>query len=136
MEVDAERGTITVEFEPKPECLNPARGIAGGFIAEILDETISPAVGVTLEPGQFPTAVEFKVCFIRPARLGKLIGRARVVHRGGSMVFAEGELRDPENRLVATSTQTARIVTIENVELDFGQGAAQRSAAADAEQPS
>jgi hypothetical protein len=52
------------------------------------------------------------------------------------MVFAEGELRDPENRLVATSTQTARIVTIENVELDFGQGAAQRSAAADAEQPS
>jgi len=77
-----------------------------------------------LEPGQFPTAVEFKVCFIQPTRLGKVIGRARIVHRGGSMVFAEGELRDPDNRLLATSTHTSRIVTIQNVELDFGQDTA------------
>ena len=90
----------------------------------MLDSTISPVVAITLEPGQFPTAAEFKVCFMRPTRLGKVIGRARIVHRGGSMVFAEGELRDPENRLLATSTQTLRIVTIQNVELDFGQGAA------------
>ena len=124
LELDIERGTIAVEFEPKPECLNPARGIAGGFIAHMLDSTISPVVAITLEPGQFPTAVEFKVCFIQPTRLGKVIGRARIVHRGGAMVFAEGELRDPENRLLATSTQTLRIVTLQNVELDLGQGAA------------
>ena len=58
------------------------------------------------------------------ADLGKVIGRARIVHRGGSIVFAEGELRDPDNSLLATSTQTLRIVTIQNVELDFGQGTA------------
>ena len=124
VEFDVEGGTIVVEFAPKPECLNPAGIIAGGFIAQMLDATISPGVALTLEPGQFPAAVEFKVCFMRPTRLGKVIGRARIVHRGGSIVFAEGELRDPENRLLATSTQTLRIVTLQNVELDLGQGAA------------
>jgi uncharacterized protein (TIGR00369 family) len=124
VEIDVARGTIAVEFAPKPECLNPAGGIASGFIAQILDSTIGPAVGITLDPGQFPTTVEFKVCFMRPIRLGKVIGRARIVHRGDAMVFAEGELRDPDNRLLATATETLRIVTIQNVELDFGQGAA------------
>jgi uncharacterized protein (TIGR00369 family) len=126
VELDVARGTIAVEFTPTPECLNPARGIAGGFIAQMLDATIGPGVAITLEPGQFPTTVEFKVCFLRPIGLGKVIGRARIVHRGEAMVFAEGELRDPDNRLLATATETLRIVTIQNVELDFGQGAAEQ----------
>src|SRR6266700_3607870 len=64
VELDVARGTIAVEFAPKPACLNPAGGIAGG------------------------------------------------------------DLRDPDNRLLATATATLRIVTIPNVELDFGQGVA------------
>src|SRR6266566_1288670 len=81
LEVNPEQGTMTVEFQPKPEFLNPARGVGGGYLAAMLDETTSPAVKATLEPQQFPSAVEFKVNFIRPAPLGKLIGRARIVHR-------------------------------------------------------
>jgi len=115
---------MTVEFQPKPEFLNPARGVGGGYLAAMLDETTSPAVKATLEPQQFPSAVEFKVNFIRPAPLGKLIGRARIVHRGGSIVFVEGELRTPDDQLIATSTQTIRIVTMEKIALDLGQGAA------------
>jgi len=124
VELDVVRGTIAVEFAPQPDCLNPAGGIAGGFIAQMLDATIGPAVAITLDPGQFPTTVEFKVCFLRPIRLGPVIGRARMVHRGEAMVFAEGDLRDLDNRLLATATATLRIVTLQNVELDFGQGAA------------
>ena len=93
VELDVARGTIAVEFAPKPECLNPAGGIAGGFIAHMLDATMGPGVAITLAPGQFPTTVEFKVCFLRPVRLGTVIGRARIVHRGEARVFAEGELR-------------------------------------------
>jgi hypothetical protein len=35
----------------------------------------------------------------------------------------QSQLRDPDHRLLATATATLRIVTIPNVELDFGQGA-------------
>jgi len=96
-----------------------------GFMAHMLDATMGPGVAITLAPGQFPTTVEFKVCFLRPIHLGTVIGRARIVHRGEAMVFAEGELRDPDHRLLATATATLRIVTISNVELDFGQGVAE-----------
>lgn len=123
LELDSQRGTIAVQFQPKPECLNPARCIAGGFIAEMLDETMATALGAILEPGKLASSVEFKVSFIRPARFGTFVGRARVVHRGSAIAFVDAELRTPENELVATSTQTMRIVTLEKVELDFGQEA-------------
>ncbi len=121
LDIDADKGMITVAFDPSPQCLNPAGGIAGGFLAEMLDETASPAVKATIKPEEFPTAIELKVNFIRPAALGRLIGRARVVHRGGSVVFVESELRTPDNKLIATSTQTVRIARIKNVLLDFGE---------------
>src|SRR4029453_15044005 len=126
VELDVAHGTIAVEYTPKPDCLNPAGGIAGGFIAHMLDATIGPAVAITLAPGQFPPTVEFKVCFLRPVRLGTVLGRARLVHRGEAMVFAQGELPDHPPRRLATDTATLRIVTIPNVELDFGQGATEQ----------
>ena len=121
LDIDSDKGTITVAFDPSPECLNPAGGISGGFMAEMLDDTASSAVKATIKPEEFPTTVELKVNFIRPATLGRLIGRARVVHRGGSIVFVESELRTSDNRLIATSTQTVRIARIKNVVFDFGK---------------
>ncbi len=121
LEIDPDKGAITVAFDPQPECLNPAGGIAGGFLAEMLDETASSAVKATLSPQEFPTAVELKVNFLRPAPLGRLIGHAAIVHRGGSIVFVESELRTPDNQLIATSSQTVRIARIKNVVLDFGE---------------
>ncbi len=121
LDIDPDKGMITVAFDPPPGCLNPAGGISGGYLAEMLDETASPAVKATLSPQEFPTAIELKVNFIRPAALGRLIGRARIVHRGGSIVFVESELRTPDNELIATSTQTVRIAKIKSVCLDFGE---------------
>src|SRR5215510_5095629 len=44
VELDVAHGTIAVEYTPKPDCLNPAGGIAEGFIAQMLDATMGPAV--------------------------------------------------------------------------------------------
>jgi len=71
---------------------------------------MSPAVYATLEPGEFNTTLEFKVSFVRPARLGTLLAKARVVHRGRSIAFSEGELRDADGELLATATATMKIV--------------------------
>jgi uncharacterized protein (TIGR00369 family) len=120
LEIDPEAGNIVVEFQTRPECLNPVGAVSGGFLAEMLDQTMASAVKATLEPSEFPASVEFKVNFIRPARPGRMIGRARVVHGGKSLAFVEGELRTSDDKLIATSSQTVRIVTIENMDLDFG----------------
>jgi uncharacterized protein (TIGR00369 family) len=113
LEVDPERGTIRVEFEGKPEFLNPAGTIQGGILTAMLDDTMGPALVATLQPDQFAVTLELKTSFIQPAKVGVLIGEGRVVHRGGTVAFLEGSLRDASGKLIATATATARLVPIE-----------------------
>jgi uncharacterized protein (TIGR00369 family) len=109
-EVDPAAGTIRVAFEAPPEFRNPMGNVQGGFLAAMLDDTLGPALVATLGPDQFAPTVELKVNFLRPARPGRLVGSGRVVHRGGTIAFLEGDLRDAEGTVVATATATARIV--------------------------
>ena len=111
IDVDADGGTITVEFTARAELCNSAGTVQGGFLAAMLDSTMGPALRATLAAGQRAPTLELKVSFIRPAHVGKLLAHGRVVHRGGSIAFLEGELRNPDGELVATATATARIVT-------------------------
>lgn len=110
VEVDPAAGTIRIAFEAVPEFRNPMGNIQGGFLAAMLDDTLGPALVATLEPDQFAPTVELKVNFLRPAKPGRLVGSGRVVHRGGTIAFLEGDLRDTEGRVIATATATARIV--------------------------
>jgi uncharacterized protein (TIGR00369 family) len=53
-----------------------------------------------------PTA-EMKTSFYRPAQPGPIKGIGRVVKWGRTIAFTEGELYDPEGRLLAKATGTA-----------------------------
>ncbi len=109
-EVDPDAGTVRIAFVARPEFANPTGAIQGGFLAAMLDDTMGPALIATLEPDQFAPTVELKVNFVRSARPGRLVGTARVVHRGGTIAFLAGELHDEAGQLVATASATARIV--------------------------
>src|SRR5690242_3001154 len=111
-EIDPAAGTIRVSFDAKPAFRNPMGNIQGGFLAAMLDDTMGPALVATLEPDEFAPTLELKVNFLRPAKVGRLVGSARVVHRGGTIAFLEGTLRDASGELVATATATARIVKL------------------------
>jgi uncharacterized protein (TIGR00369 family) len=113
IEVNVERGTLEVAFEATDAFTNPMGNVQGGFLAAMLDDTLGPALVATLDPGQFAPTLELKVNFLRPTRPGRLIGRGRVVHRGGTIAFLEGSLADSEGATVATATATARIVMID-----------------------
>lgn len=110
LNIDPEKGTIAVEFQPREEFLNPAGSVQGGLVAAMLDDTMGQIVYATLEPGEFNPSLEFKVSFIRPVKLGTLIANARIVHRGHSIAFAESELCDADGQLLATATGTMKIV--------------------------
>jgi len=92
-EVNPEQGTIHIDFEAKPEFVNPVDAIQGGFLAAMLDDTRSPALVATLDAGEFAPALELKVQFIAPAKVGKISGVGSVVSHGGNIAFLEGELR-------------------------------------------
>jgi uncharacterized protein (TIGR00369 family) len=109
--VDPDRGTIEVGFAASAAFVNPIGNVQGGFLAAMLDDTLGPALVATLGPGQFAPTLELKVSFLRPVRPGPLVGRGRVVHRGGTIAFLEGSLSDGSGAVVATASATARIVS-------------------------
>jgi uncharacterized protein (TIGR00369 family) len=112
LDIDPARGTIRVQFEAKPEFLNPMGVVQGGFVAAMLDDTLGPALVCTLPPNHFAPTIELKVNFIRPVPLGTLVGEGRVVARGGTIAFLAGDLKTAQGELVATATATARIVNV------------------------
>ena len=105
VEIDGERGAIETKFEAKPEFLNPAGNVQGGFLAAMLDDTMGTALSATLDLEQFAPTVNLNVQFHRPAKLGPLKGLGRVVMRGREICHGSAELWQ-NDKIVATSTGT------------------------------
>jgi uncharacterized protein (TIGR00369 family) len=108
VQIDGERGTVEVKFEAKPEFLNPAGNVQGGFLAAMLDDTVGPALSATLDAGEFAPTVNLNVQFHRPANAGSLKGVGRVVQRGKQICQLSSELLQ-NDKIVATATATAVI---------------------------
>lgn len=101
---DAEAQTIRVGFLGKPEFLNPAGMVQGGFLAAMLDDTMGPLVYAAHNGTKFGSTTDLHVTYLRPVKAGRIEAAGRVVKAGRSMTFLEGELFDAEGRLCARAT--------------------------------
>jgi uncharacterized protein (TIGR00369 family) len=108
---DAGAGTAEVEFQGKPEFTNPLGNIQGGFLAAMLDDTFSPALAATLARGEFAPTLNLNVSFHRPAVVGPLLGKGRVLKRGKDVCFLAAELYQ-DGELVASATATAIVRSV------------------------
>lgn len=101
--VDAERGKVIIEVEPKEEFTNSLGIIHGGVTASLCD-TAMGAAAMTL--GITPVTVEMKINYISPAGTdSKLTGVGKVVKEGRTLIFTESEIYY-EDKLVAQSLGT------------------------------
>ena len=110
-------GQVRIGFEPRPEFLNPAGRIQGGFIAAMLDDCMGPAVWYQSGGRTFSLTVGMNVNFLRAARLGPLVGEARVLQLGKSIGFTEARLFDADQQLLAHATASVRLVPASRLEL-------------------
>lgn len=100
--------SVEVEFEAKAELLlNPMKQIQGGYLCAMLDECMSVACMVASGMTHVAPTAEMKTTFFRPAQPGKIRGIGKVVRWGSRVAFTEGELYDPDGRLLAKGTGTA-----------------------------
>jgi uncharacterized protein (TIGR00369 family) len=108
--LDPETGEVEVSFEAVEAFGNLMGNVQGGFVAAMLDAAVATALMATLAPDQVAPTLELKVSYLRPVPLGPLVGRGRVVHRGGTIGFLAGELYDEHDQVLATATATVRII--------------------------
>lgn len=110
LDADIERGWIRMGFEARPEFLNPAGFVQGGFLAAMLDDTMGPAVFAMTDGRLYTVTMDMTVSYLAPARAGPLFGEGQVVQLGKSVGFLEAKLIDAAGTIVARATSTARLV--------------------------
>lgn len=104
--VNQDEGTVEFSFVGKEEWTNPMGGIQGGFMAAMLDDTMSVTGVVGANFTKVMPTLEFKVSFLHPAKPGKFKTIGRWVRMGRSIAFIEAELFDANDALVAKSSGT------------------------------
>jgi uncharacterized protein (TIGR00369 family) len=107
---DAERGWARIEFQGRPEFLNPAGFIQGGLLAAMLDDCMGPAAWFKSKGEWFTSTIDMNVSFLAAAKPGRLIGEGQVVQLGKTIGFLEAKLMDEGGQIIARATSSARLV--------------------------
>lgn len=98
-------GSAELTF-PYSEAVSRRGGMVhGGIIMYSLDNACGIAV-MTVNPGTDQLTVELKVNFLKTLKKGPFTVRGKVISRGRKLAVAEGEVRDADGGLCATSTGT------------------------------
>lgn len=112
--VRIEEGDVVMTAEPHESHYNPIGSVHGGFFATLLDSVCGCAVHSTLLAGVGYTSLEIKVSFLRPitAQTGTVTAHGWVTKRGRSAAFVDADIRDRDDRILATASSTCLIFPI------------------------
>jgi uncharacterized protein (TIGR00369 family) len=105
-------GEVWLRFRSQPSFLNRHGSVQGGVLAAMLDSTFGCTALASLQPEESIVTLEMKVTFLRPAPPGTIRGFGRILQRGRSILFVEGDLRDPKGNTLARASATLRIVAV------------------------
>ena len=104
-----EAGEAELSLTLRNEQLNSWSVAHGGVTMTLLDVAMAHAARSPNQPGHAESpgvvTLEMKTSFLRPG-LGRLLARARMLHRTNSMAFCEGSVTDADGQLVAHATGT------------------------------
>ena len=110
LDADPDAGWIRIGFDGKAEFWNPADFVQGGILTAMLADTMGPAVFIKTQGRLYTATIGMSVNFLSPAKVGPIVGEARVVQLGKTVAFIEGKLSDAHGTVLATASASARLV--------------------------
>jgi uncharacterized protein (TIGR00369 family) len=107
LDVSYGKGTVDIEFDVSDSLANQLGFVQGGIVATMLDACIGIA-GATRSGGTLAMPLaEMKTTFLRPASVGKIIGRGETLKLGRKLAFIEASLLNEDGELLAKASGTA-----------------------------
>lgn len=97
-------GEVDISLEAGTEHLNLMGTVHGGVLATLADTATGLAYRTVLEPGTTFTTIQLQVTYLAAGRAGRIVARGRVVKRGRRTGYAEADVVDAEDRLLARAT--------------------------------
>ena len=108
----ASAGSITAEFEVRPDQCNHAQVMHGGIITTILDEIMGMTL-ITLKIEHLYVTINLTVDFLFGAKAGEKITAVSEVYRLGKKIAnVEAKLYNAEGKLLAKSTSNLAATSI------------------------
>jgi uncharacterized protein (TIGR00369 family) len=102
-------GRALIRLDPRPEHLNSWQAVHGGALMALLDVALSSAARA-LDPACIgATTVEMKANFLSAAT-GPILAEGHAQRAGRSLIFSEGEARDPGGMVLAKACGTFKLV--------------------------
>jgi uncharacterized protein (TIGR00369 family) len=106
-----ETGDIaSIRFQAQPSFTNRHGTIQGGFLAAMLDSATGLRALASLSSSQTAVTRSLDTRFLKPASVGPITARARVVEHTEREIVVEAELVDPQGVTVAEATARLRIL--------------------------
>lgn len=102
--LDAQHGSMTVEYTVADTMLNPMGTLHGGAAAAIMDDLVGMMVfALGREYGY--TSVNLNCDFLNAARLGDtLTGHAQVIRAGKNVIHCEARITNTDGKIIAKCT--------------------------------
>ena len=106
-----ETGEIaSIRFQAQPSFTNRHGTIQGGFLAAMLDSATGLRAVAALAAHQTAITRSLDTRFLKPASVGPIIAKAKVLERTEREIVVEAALVDPQGVTVAEATARLRIV--------------------------
>jgi acyl-CoA thioesterase len=109
--VEAEPGRVVMTAEPAGQHLNLGGIVHGGFLSTLMDCATGFALHTTVAPGSTTPHVAAGYQYLRSGRAGVALRcTGEVLRAGGRLGHVRAEVRDADDRLLATGETTHAIV--------------------------
>lgn len=105
-----EGGRALIRFQAQPAFTNRHGTIQGGFLAAMLDSATGICALAALSPDLTVVTRSLDTRFLKPAAVGAITARARVVERTDRDMVVQAELVDANGITVADATARLRIL--------------------------
>jgi uncharacterized protein (TIGR00369 family) len=97
---------------PDQSVYNPIGVVHGGLVCTMLDSALACAVHTTLPAGVGYTSIDLTVSYLRPIHAGmQLRARGWVVKPGRRVAFGAADVRDGDDKVVATATGSCLVMS-------------------------
>jgi uncharacterized protein (TIGR00369 family) len=102
--------TALIRFQAQPSFTNRHGTIQGGFLAAMLDSATGLRALAALPPDLTVVTRSLDTRFLKPARVGPITARAKVVERTERDMVVEAALVDTQDVIVAEATARLRVL--------------------------
>ncbi|MBA2726313.1 MAG: PaaI family thioesterase [Actinobacteria bacterium] len=108
----AKEGYFETTASSSPWFSSPAGTIYGGFLAFMADSVLAGAVNTVIPANSTFASLDLKVSFLRPVMPDgrPITAGATVIHRGRSLVVAEGQIVNADGKVVVRAASSAAVM--------------------------